>query len=85
MSDFMAAVCGPDAAAGACKLGVVQQLSTWPAWMFKDGFKGDLPPAWDTMDPFGNYGMGSSLVDPTCGQMARYLGRIVGWYTNGGE
>ena len=84
MADFMSAVCGPNAASGACKLGVVQQLSTWPAWMFKDGFNGTLPPEWDTMNPFSDYSKGSELVDPTCGQMARYLGRIVGWYTNGG-
>ena len=51
---------------------------------FKDGFNGTLPPEWDTMDPFSDYGKGSELVDQTCGQMARYLGRIVGWYTNGG-
>jgi hypothetical protein len=51
---------------------------------FKDGFNGTLPPEWDTMNPFSDYGKGSELVDQTCGQMARYLGRIVGWYTNGG-
>eukprot|EP01043_Picozoa_sp_COSAG02_P009397 COSAG02_NODE_317_length_24808_cov_120.564329_24_plen_133_part_00 len=37
---------------------------------FKDGFNGTLPPEWDTMDPFSDYGKGSELVDQTCGQMA---------------
>merc|ERR1712166_1218013 len=85
MSDFMAAVCGPNAALGACKLSVIQQLSPFPAWMFTDGFDGELPvDPWNTTDPFDAYGKGSALKDQSCGQMARYMGRIVGWYTNGG-
>eukprot|EP01051_Picozoa_sp_SAG22_P026583 SAG22_NODE_8460_length_654_cov_1.131532_2_plen_110_part_00 len=38
MRDFMAAVCGPDAVTGSCKLSVVQQLSTMPSWMYDGGF-----------------------------------------------
>ena len=80
MSDFMGAVCGPNAALGACKLSVIQQLSTFPAWMFTDGFDGELPTdPWNTTDPFDKYGKGSTLKDQSCGQMARYMGRIVGW------
>jgi hypothetical protein len=30
---------------------------------------------------FTDYGKGGVLVDPTCGQMARYFGRLVGWFT----
>jgi hypothetical protein len=26
-----------------CKLSVVQQLSTMPAWMYEGGYTGDLP------------------------------------------
>jgi hypothetical protein len=33
----MAAVCGPDAAAGGCERSVVQQLSTMPSYMYKGG------------------------------------------------
>ena len=36
MRDFMAAVCGPNAVRGDCKLSVVQQLSTMPSWMYVD-------------------------------------------------
>jgi len=35
MRDFMAAVCGPDAVQGTCKLSVVQQLSTMPSYMYE--------------------------------------------------
>ena len=35
LADFMAAVCGPDAAKGGCRAGrsVAMQLSTMPAWL----------------------------------------------------
>eukprot|EP00662_Eupelagonemidae_sp_cell21_P024126 gene24126-66057_t len=33
-----AAVCGPGAAAGACRLSVVPQLSTMPSWMYVGGY-----------------------------------------------
>ena len=84
--DFMAAVCGPDAAIGACEKSVVQQLSTMPGWMYEGGMSAnDLPTyAWNTTDPFNAYAAGRALKDPTCKQMARYFARLVGWYTNGG-
>jgi len=91
--DFMAAVCGPNAAAGECKLSVVQQLSTMPSWMYNGGYCQDADPsclplagegAWNTTNRFNRYAAGHSLVDASCGQMARYMGRLVGWYTNGG-
>ena len=35
MTDFMTAVCGPDAVHGSCdRLSVIQQLSTMPSWMY---------------------------------------------------
>merc|ERR1712166_485702 len=43
--DFMAAVCGPNAAAGECKLSVVQQLSTMPSWMYNGGYCQDATKA----------------------------------------
>ena len=30
------------------------------------------------------YANGGALVDKSCQQMARYMGRLVGWYTAGG-
>lgn len=94
MRDFMAAVCGPDAAVGVCKHSVAQQLSTMPAWMYVEGLEPpDILPEdpWDTPTgprfpwrPFGVYESGVELVDKTCGEMARYMGRLVGWYTGGG-
>jgi hypothetical protein len=30
------------------------------------------------------YEQGGALQDPTCETMARHIGRVVGWYTNGG-
>ena len=87
--DFMAAVCGPGAELGGCGTGlsVVQQLSTLPVWMFKDANVDirDFPDdPWNTTAPFDAYSKGGVLADPSCGQMARYLARIVGWYTAGG-
>ena len=46
VSDFMLAVCGPDAVRGECQHSVAQQLSTMPAWLFKSAYpipKGVLP------------------------------------------
>jgi hypothetical protein len=86
MRDFMAAVCGPNAIRGDCKLSVVQQLSTMPSWMYVNGMDPSTLPInpWDTTDPFDAYAAGNELTDKTCGQMARYFGRLVGWYTAGG-
>ena len=88
--DFMAAVCGPNADTGSCKLSVVQQLSTMPSYMYKGGYcpdaTGCLPDyPWNTTDPFNAYNAGSVLVDPTCGEMARYVARLVAHYTTGGH
>ena len=44
MRDFMAAVCGPDAASGKCKHSVIQQLSTMPSWLYVNGSDPDLVP-----------------------------------------
>merc|ERR1719272_82213 len=91
MRDFMAAVCGPNAVAGECKLSVVQQLSTMPSWMYVGGFCPDASPdclpinPWNTSKDWTDYTAGGALVDKTCGQMARYMGRLVGHYTNGGH
>jgi len=66
------------------------QLSTMPSWMYVGGYCQDgadscLPVnPWDTTDPFSAYAAGGALVDKTCGEMARYMGRLVGWYTAGG-
>ena len=85
MKDFMEAVCGPNAAKGTCTHSVVQQLSTMPEYMYIGGDAKPLPAyPWNTTDPFDAYKAGNALVDPTCKQMARYFGRLVGWYTNGG-
>ena len=40
---------------------------------------------WNTTEPFTDYGAGNELVDKTCGQMARYFGRVVGHFTAGGH
>jgi hypothetical protein len=81
MSDFMSAVCGPNAVTGECKLSVVQQLSTMPSWMYVGGMDPKNLPQnpWNTTDPFDLYGAGTELIDPSCGQMARYFGRLVWW------
>ena len=91
MRDFMAAVCGPNAVQGACKLSVVQQLSTMPSWMYVGGYCPDASPSclpanpWNTSKDWTQYTAGGALVDPTCQQMARYMGRLVGHYTAGGH
>ena len=90
--------CGPDAVSGACEKSVVQQLSTMPAWLYRGGlcypyladkkeYKSDCLPSypWNTTENFALYQAGTSLVDKTCGQMARYMGRLVSHYTAGGH
>jgi hypothetical protein len=90
ISDFMRAVCGANATAGACKLSVAQQLSTMPSWLYVGGYcpSGNtscLPSnPWETRDPYNSYNQGHKLHDPSCQQMARYVARVVGWYTAGG-
>ena len=92
VSDFMQAVCGPDAAKGACAdgLSVVPQLSTMPAWMYEsDGVnRTALMPTDPWKYPSGRFNyyvvQGKPLVDPTCREMARYAARYVAWYTQGG-
>ena len=48
-----------------------------------EGCLPDYP--WNTTSNFGLYASGSKLKDPTCGEMARYYGRLVGHYTSGGH
>ena len=62
-----------------------------PSWLFKGGYCTDgsascLPAfPWNRTRSTNKYGgQGTELVDPTCGQMAKYIGRVVGWYTAGG-
>eukprot|EP01065_Artemidia_motanka_P030594 TRINITY_DN36627_c0_g1_i1.p1 TRINITY_DN36627_c0_g1~~TRINITY_DN36627_c0_g1_i1.p1 ORF type:complete len:531 (+),score=147.45 TRINITY_DN36627_c0_g1_i1:55-1593(+) len=91
VADMMRAVCGPGAASGDCGAGrsVVPQISTVPSWMFTGGY---LPPDDMPADPwrFPSGGFryyvrnASSLRDPTCREMARYVARVVSWYTRGG-
>jgi hypothetical protein len=88
MRDFMAAVCGPDAATGACTHSVAQQLSTMPDWLYVDGYP--VPPGVINPDPwefnkFEGYDRGSALIDETCADMASYMGRLVEHYTAGGH
>ena len=77
MEDFYQAVCGPQAKQGACEKSVIQQWSTWPSYMFTDGFKlKDLDPRPWVPNMTGSvnsvYGLeGSKLQDPSCGQIAR--------------
>jgi hypothetical protein len=84
--DMMAAVCGVSAASGACTKSVVPQLSTMPGWLYVGGMnESELPRyVWNTTNPFSRYSAGKALVDASCGQLARYFGRVVGHYTNGG-
>ena len=90
MADFYHAVCGPKAKQGGCEKSVIQQWSTWPSYMFTDGFNPkDLDPRPWVPNMAGSadhvYGLeGSKLRDPSCGQVAGYFGRAVGWYTRGG-
>ena len=85
MSDFMLAVCGPDAVSGKCKHSVAQQISTMPSWLYVGGINASDLPA----DPWQYHGMdtynaGIALVDETCKAMAGYMARVVSHYTSGG-
>ena len=63
---------------------VAMQLSTLPSWLFTDGLPLNRTPA-DPWQPDLDYGTtGGKLRDPTCGEAARYVARLVGWYTAGG-
>ena len=86
MADFFSAVCGEGAAQGACRRSVIMQLSTMPSWMYIDGMDLKDVPAdpWVPTLHHKDYADGSALVDPSCEQMARHIGRVVGWYTLGG-
>lgn len=83
VADFMAAVCGPRAAAGDCDGGrsVVPQLSTMPAWLYEpDGVNRTFNvPADPWQWPPGRFDYylvkGKKLRDPTCREMARYAAR----------
>jgi hypothetical protein len=60
--------------------------STIPHWMFKDGAEQRISP--DTWRPQFSYTncpeSGSELHDPTCTEVADYLGRLYSWYALGG-
>jgi hypothetical protein len=63
---------------------VAMQLSTLPSWMFTDGMNISDCPA-DPWEPCMNYGrQGGHLRDKTCGEVARYIARLVSWFTQGG-
>eukprot|EP00908_Phaeocystis_cordata_P008310 Transcript_18968.p1 GENE.Transcript_18968~~Transcript_18968.p1 ORF type:complete len:605 (+),score=83.04 Transcript_18968:59-1816(+) len=63
---------------------VAMQLSTLPSWLFADGLPLNRTPA-DPWQPDLDYGTtGGKLRDPTCGEAAQYVARLVGWYTAGG-
>ena len=96
-ADFMSAVCGPGAAAGKCDKAVVTQISTMPSYMYVGGWCPNAStsclPAnpYNTTLPNNLYVTGGpgqkfnpELVDGTCDSMARYVARVVGWYTAGG-
>ena len=75
-ADFAAAV-GPNHT-------VAMQLSTLPSWMFTDGLNVSACPA-SPWEPCMDYGRkGGRLRDATCGEVARYIARLVGWFTQGG-
>ena len=92
VSDFMLAVCGPNAINGACEdgLSVVPQLSTMPAWLYtSDGTNRTaiMPndPWLYPTDKFEYYVVQNQpLLDETCEEMARYAARYVSWFTQGG-
>ena len=73
-----------DFAAAVGEHSVAMQLSTLPGWMFSDG----MPWADCDQDPWApcmSYGrQGIAMRDPTCGEAARYIARLVGWFTQGG-
>jgi len=64
-ADFMAAVCGADAAAGKCTHSVAAHAATMPAWVYKDAYP--VPPGALNPDPwefntFDAYNRGTALV-----------------------
>ena len=66
-ADFMAAVCGADAAAGECTHSVAAHAATMPAWVYKDAYP--VPPGVLNPDPwefntFDAYNRGTALVRP---------------------
>ena len=88
VSDFMLAVCGPGAAMGSCEHSVAQQLSTMPSWLYKGGYPipaGVIPDDPWQFKKFSAYNIGTELVDETCVDMAKYMARLVGHYTQGGH
>eukprot|EP01051_Picozoa_sp_SAG22_P018814 SAG22_NODE_3282_length_1806_cov_2.055653_2_plen_456_part_00 len=88
MLDFMTAVCGDGAQAGSCdRLSVILQLSTMPSWMYVGGMDlAEVPenPYVPTRKGHKEYEEGGALKDTSCESMASHIGRVVGWYTNGG-
>ena len=86
MASFFGAVCGDGAAQGSCRRSVIMQVSTMPSWMYVGGMHLSDVPAdpWVPTRGHKDYAQGSALIDPTCEQMARHVGRVVGWYTAGG-
>ena len=96
-ADFMTAVCGPGAAAGTCDKSVVTQISTMPSYLYVKGWCPNASASclpenpYNTTLPNNLYVTGGpgqkfnpELVDATCESMARYVGRVVGWFTAGG-
>ena len=86
--DFMAAVCGEDAATGRCAHSVAAHAATMPVWLYKGAYP--VPPGALNPDPweyntFDAYNRGSELVDESCADMAGYVGRYVEHYTRGGH
>ena len=58
-----------------------------PGWMYVGGMdESEVPvnPYVPTRGGHKVYEKGGALKDPTCETMARHIGRIVGWYTEGG-
>eukprot|EP01051_Picozoa_sp_SAG22_P013848 SAG22_NODE_1605_length_4014_cov_1.785696_2_plen_292_part_00 len=86
----MTAVCGLNAAEGMCEHSVSQQLSTMPLWIYRNATQTEPMPPDPWHFPSGQMGYynqpstGAQLVDPTCGEMARFAARFVAWYTAGG-
>ena len=63
---------------------VAMQLSTLPSWLFSDGYPiskcNDDP--WQPCEAYGT--TGGTLRDKSCGEVARYIARLVSWFTQGG-
>ena len=87
-ADFMAAVCGPQAALGKCEHSVAIQIATSPSWVWNNGTDPKTLPEnpWDyPSGDMGAYNKGSTLVDETCRPLAEYVSRVVSHYTAGGH